>query len=483
MSVKAARVFVILVAVGLALAAVTFGIKLVVPATVSSSVSPQLATASDASFPVVVNETGTVVLGSETDLNFTVPGMISTISAKVGQFVAKGTVLATLDNTSAQSALSQAQANLSSAQATLNAAENPLTPAQSASLQTALANAEQVQNDTISSVQNTASIDAENIANDQTSLSTAQSNFNTANCSSATNSTSSICQSYQSQITQDQHQLTLDQERSQTDSAAGTLRENEAQGQVNAAQSALNAASSQNPAQVSQAQASVASANAALLAAQSRAGQYSLVAPVGATVVAINGQVGQTVSGSAAVTVTLPGLSTPLSSAGVQGAGGQPPFIVLGVPTNLMVGFSFPSTDFGQVKVGQSGQLTSPTLTALDVRGNVLAVSGTPITVSGVPSYFATFAPNTNSGLQPGATVSVSVFVAQAKSVLAIPASAVYLLGGVPHVDVWNGTQAIPTSITTGLQGTSLVEVTAGLRSGQQVELVANQGFAQAGLP
>ena len=482
MSNKAARIFVIIVAVGLAVTAVTFGVNLVLPATnTSSSSMPQLATASITTFPVVVSETGSVVLASETDMNFPVSGTIAAIDVKVGQTVAQGTVLANLSSSSAQNAVAQAQANLSSAESTLNAAEHPLTPSQSTSLQTILSNAEQVQNDTTSSVQQTATIDAQNVQSDQTALASTQSSYNSASC--ATASTSVLCQSYQSQITAEQNQLTIDQQRSQTDASAGALRNSEAQGQVNAARASLTAASTPNPAQISQAQSGVNAATSSLQSAQSALTGYTLTSPIAATVLAVNGQVGQTVPASTTATQTLPGSVTPLASVSSNG-NGQSAFIVLGTPSQLIVAFAFPSSDYGLVQVGQSATITGQSTLGLSVTGKVQAIASNPVPLDGVPSYYATVFPSTSTkNLIVGLNVSVSVFVSQESSVLSVPASAIYVLGGAPHVDVWNGHIAVPTSISTGAQGVSLVQVTQGLRAGEQVELVANQGFTQAGLP
>ncbi len=483
MSSNLTRAFVVVVAIALILIAVTLGIKVVLPATASSSGSPQLATAAYNSFQVAVNESGSVVPASVENLNFAVGGTIASIGVNVGQRVSMGTTLATLQNGAAMSAVAQAEANLSAAQAKLSAAQNPLTPAESTSLETVLSNSEQVLSQTVASVQQTASIDAQNVQSDETALQSVQSEFNSANCSSSANSSSTLCQSYSTQMDQDQRQLTLDQERSQSDAAAGSLRESEAQGQVNAAQAALSAASTPNPSLISEAQAQVNSANGALQQAQSRLVEYSLTSPVKGIVLSINGQVGENVTGAPTATQTLPGTTTPLSSVAPNVAVSQLPFIVIGQPSRLVVGFSFPSANIGQVQVGQKVLITSQSVSQLNLSGKIMAISGAPINVSGVPSYFATVAMDSSKGLSWGMSVGVSVLVSKVTSVLAIPISAVFTVGGVPRVNVWNGKSAVETTVTLGAQGLTLVQVTSGLAKGQQVELASNQGFAQAGLP
>ncbi len=478
-----AKFFVVAVAVLLAVTAVTVGVRIILPPTsVNSQFSPQLATVAFSSFEDTVNETGTVVPATETDLNFAIPGTVASIPVKMGQKVSAGMVLANLQSSSAASAVSQAEANLASAQATLSSAESPLTPAQSTSLDTVLSNAEQVQNQTIASVQETASIDAENIQSDEATLQAVQSEFNAANCSASSNSSSSLCQSYTTQIDQDQRQLTIDQERSQSDASAGALRESEAQGQVNAAQAALNAASTPNPSQVAEAQAKVNAANSALDVSQAHLAQYTLTAPVGGVVLAINGQVGENVTGAPTTSQTLPGTSTPLSAIVANLGGNQEPFIVIGQPSKLVVGFSFPSQITSQISVGRPVTVTGQGFAQLNLSGRVAAVSASPVTVASVPSYFATATLHSAKGLSWGMSVAVSVLVSRVTSVLAVPASAVFTVGGVPKVEVWNGKSGVETDVTLGAQGLTMVQITSGLQKGQQVELAANQGFTQAGI-
>jgi macrolide-specific efflux system membrane fusion protein len=75
--------------------------------------------------------------------------------------------------------------------------------------------------------------------------------------------------------------------------------------------------------------------------------------------------------------------------------------------------------------------------------------------------------------------VSVSLSVTQANSVLAIPQSAIFLLAGTPNVDVWSGKRSVATAVKTGMQGTTLVQITSGLTAGEQVVLSAYQGLPQ----
>ena len=99
---------------------------------------------------------GNLASAAETDLDFNASGKVNAVTVSAGQSVAAGQVLATLDTTSLQAALTQAQATLSSAQAKLSQDEDGTTPTSlaqaQASVNTAtvsLQNAEIAYNDTV----------------------------------------------------------------------------------------------------------------------------------------------------------------------------------------------------------------------------------------------------------------------------------------------------------------------------------------------
>lgn len=73
---------------------------------------------------------GTVQAQSEIQLAFPVPGTLKTVSAKVGDTVQAGQVLATLDDSTQQAALAQAQAGVGVAQSQVGAAQGQLAEAQ-----------------------------------------------------------------------------------------------------------------------------------------------------------------------------------------------------------------------------------------------------------------------------------------------------------------------------------------------------------------
>ncbi len=393
---------------------------------------PQLATAAIQTFPVTASANGTVVPASEVGVNFSTPGTLSAISVQVGQEVSKGTVLAQLDSTVAQSDVARAQAAVSSAQT--------------------------VYNQSVSDQQTTAANDSAAVASDKQQLASDQQRLTTNGCSASQPSNTLVCQNDQAAVAGDGNQLRTDEARQQTDATSGQLS-------------------------ISQAQSTVTSASSQLQTAQDELSNLTLVAPNAGKVLQINGQIGENVSGSATSASTLPGTSAPIPSvAGATTAPGSQPFILIGDSDSYVVGTAFPSGDIPELSAGQAGTITDASLSGLSLPCHVLAVASTPVTVNGNSIVYASVTPDGDpSGLYSGQEVTVAIAVARATRVLAVPQSAVYLVSGVPHVDVWDGSHSIPTVVKTKLEGTTLIEVASGLSAGEQVVLSPAQSLPSSG--
>jgi macrolide-specific efflux system membrane fusion protein len=444
---------------------------------------PQLATVSRRTFPVTVVATGVVVPIAETAVNFTTAGTLAQIDVSTGEAVSSGTVLAHLDSAAAQSEVTSATAALAAAQAQLKAADSPGSNPSSSLLQSNVTTAIQNQEAVSSSVSTTNGSDSAIVAQDRQQLATDQGRYAADGCSSATPPNAGVCTADQTAVTTDQSHLQADLSRQQSDLSSGQARLSQAAGQVTSAKTALAAANTPDPSTVASAQASVASATAALQRAQAALNATTLTSPITGTVLAINGQVGQTVAGAqAGNAATLPGTTSPVPQAlSASTATTELPFMVVGDPSSLAVGAVASSSEVQELSDGQAATISDTSTSGLDVPGRVLAVGQATSLVNGAPQFFFTVTPTGSSGgLRSGMSVTVTVDVSRAVGVLAVPSSAVFTIGGVPHVDVWNGKKPVSTAVTTGLQGSTLVQITSGVTFGQQVVLAAYQGLATA---
>src|SRR5262245_1070293 len=93
--------------------------------TTNSTVSGRTVAVSRGSVVATVSASGSVQSGNTASADFATAGTISSISVKVGDTVAKGQVLATVDPTSSNAQLTTSQANLNAAKARLTRAQRP----------------------------------------------------------------------------------------------------------------------------------------------------------------------------------------------------------------------------------------------------------------------------------------------------------------------------------------------------------------------
>lgn len=321
-----------------------------------------------------VTATGTIEPQQQQNVNFRQAGQLVEVDVKVGDRVKKGQVLAKIDSTTLQNALSLAQANLAVAQANLQAALAPVSPEQLSQLQHALSNAQQSYNDTLNQVNLTNSTDSSAITNDQIDVTNATNNLNAANIALAGNAQYQIdlsrlandqaqlasaqaqyqadgcvgnpnlppcatdwshIQTAQTAVTSDQHavdadrapvntaqgvvnsttaKLNTDLAKQQSDQLTNQSKLNSAANQITSAQDQLAVQTTQKPNTVAAAQASVQSAQATVDTDNANLAQATLVAPSDGVVLSLNGQVGESMTVGSGATPQAPGSNAPLPS-------------------------------------------------------------------------------------------------------------------------------------------------------------------------
>lgn len=200
-------------------------------------------------------------------------------------------------------------------------------------------------------------------------------------------------------------------------------------------QSVTAATLAQDQAEIDRAKAEVAEAKAALTGAV-------LKAPADGTVASVAVKKGEQVSaGAGAVTVIAEGLTS--------------------------VELAVSATQVEQLETGQVANVT-PAGSEQALSGKVTLVGQVPDTSSGTSTFPVTVTlDETGLDLLAGNTATVEVVVGSAEDVVTIPASA--LSDGTVTVVDDDTTQR--TQVTTGLVGTTRVEITDGLEEGQQVVL------------
>jgi multidrug efflux pump subunit AcrA (membrane-fusion protein) len=125
----------------------------------------------------------------------------------------------------------------------------------------------------------------------------------------------------------------------------------------------------------------------------------------------------------------------------------------------------------GDVKVGNQVDLTL-TGSATPIYGTVSSIGIVASVSSGVASFPVVIGvTGTPSGLYSGMSADASIIVLQHSDVLTVPSSAVHTLGTESFVYELKGGKEVEHTVGIGAVGTTLTQITSGLKSGTEVVL------------
>lgn len=412
-----------------------------------------------------VSGTGPVQAGATYNLNFTASATIKTIDVHVGQVVKKGDVLATIDPTALQDAVTTAQNNVDSAQTNLNSA------------QTNLATVEEQQSTSLE----IAAINEQNALKACTTSSGSSSNQNPNATPTPT-------------PTPDPTTVANCQKLARAQYAQS----------VNQANSAINNAKNQ----VTSAQQQLTTAQNALATAKTNLNGSKLIAPADGTISAINGQVGST------------------AGSGSSGSGGNgsssSALMVLIDDSSMTITASINEANIASVAEDQAATFTVTAYPSQTFRATVTGVDIQGSTSSSVVTYPVYLSVDMDSvgtaHLYPGMTATVDITTQERIGVLLVPAAALTFSttaiqngelsrssisalnrGNTPtstgtptdggtsgNGDTTTGTRGIvvelkdgklvPVLITTGLTNGTYTEVLSGLKEGDSIVISQTGG-------
>ncbi len=411
-----------------------------------------------------VSATGTVNPQNTIDVGTQVSGTISEIDADYNAKVHKGQVLARLDPTELQQALSSAQAGLAQAQAQAAAAG---ATAGSAAVGIETANAtEQAAVATARAAQSTAQLNQEAIASAESTVTKDQSALQVAQLTVSRDKTL-LAQGYvaQAQVDTDQSNLVAAQTavqaaQSSVQQARSQAAASVAQAQASAAQSAsqadavnaarMAAAGGADTAQAGSAAVAIQEAN--VQQAQTNLAHSVITSPVDGTVIARDVSVGTTVAAS---------LQTPTLFAIAQNLNKMEVDLAVGEP------------DIGSVRDGETVDFSVLAYPARVFHGVVSQVRENPVITSNVVTYTTVVLVNNNDqALLPGMTANATIDVQKAANALVVPLAALSFTPasngthhGKPGANGANGTHkaaaagtsATPWGATTGSASSAIV--------------------------
>lgn len=256
---------------------------------------------------------------------------------------------------------------------------------------------------------------------------------------------------------------------------------------VVSAQNALDSDRSDRAPNIDAQAALVANGRALVANAQRDVDNTVLYAPVGGTVSAINGAVGEWLGPGGGTTALAPG-----TDAGIPGVGaaatsdqssastalsatrpGGSAFIVLNNLNTFQVVVPFEESDAARVAPNQKVRVTFDAVPDLERDGTVLSVAPGGVNISGVTNYYATvLLTNTDPRLRNGLTAETGVLVNELDNVLVVPNAAIIRQGGRTFVNTpgMDG-NPVQTPFQAGVAGDNTTQVLSGLREGQEIQL------------
>jgi multidrug efflux pump subunit AcrA (membrane-fusion protein) len=411
-----------------------------------------------------VAASGKVVSPGDVGVSPLSSAQITSIRVKVGQHVSAGTVMATLDSTSAQTALNTARENLASDQikfqqdsAAITTAQNTAT-ANAPQLAQAVSNAQNTMNMAQSTYQNYGAYYAKaSLATCQT-LSGADIITNTDGCTTYVNDYNSFLSAQTAYNNAVAAQT--------TGLASNQLAIKNAQDTYNLFKISMGV-NTDTPSAKDFTVDQLALANA-----QKNYDSMFVKAPVTGDVASISAIVGQ---------------MAPTSSSSTIGAVSG--FIVLTNVSNLQAQASFSESDAAKLIVGQQATFSFAALPNAQASGKLVEVDLLPTTSSSATSYNATFEIDSKvPGLKAGMSATVTDLTSAVSNVLNVPASAVTVRGTgafVTKVTTSGGKQVLTrTPVTLGLQGDSADQILTGLKVGDKVSLSSSKSaVSSSGFP
>ena len=429
-----------------------------------AATSAQTVTATVGDVTSSVSASGKTISPGDVGVSPLISSTITSIRVKVGQHVGAGTVMATLDASSAQAALNAAKSTLASDQIKLAQAAAAIpTAVSNAALkkpgyQQEIDNAQATMDSANATYQNYGTYVAKQSLTFCQSITGVDTIANTDGCTTLVsdyNTYRSAQNAYNNAVTAQTTGLAADQ-------AA-----------IKSAQDTYNLMKIQMGVTTDTPTAADFTVDQAAIATATKNYASTFVkAPVSGDVASISAAVGQ---------------NAPTASSSVVGSVSG--FIVLTNVSNLEVQASFSESDAAKLAAGQAATFTFSALPNAQATGKVIQIDLLPTTSGGATSYGATFTLDSKvPGLKSGMTATVTDLTATVSKVLQVASAAVTIRGtrgaSVNVVTTVGGKTVLTrTPVTVGLQGDSAVQILSGIKAGTKVALpsaktaVGSNGF------
>jgi multidrug efflux pump subunit AcrA (membrane-fusion protein) len=429
----------------------------------------ETATVTRGSLDSTVELAGSLVARETRALSFGTAGTIATIDVAVGDTVAKGQVLATLDDTVAQTQVKASEAALAGARARLAGDRAGLTDAQLAQARDPVTQAQQA----LSAAQA-----GERAARQQrdAAIAAAQATVDGAKARLAADTAAGALAKV---LADDTLAIQAAEASLVSVEAQANGAVTQASAAVTGARSALAAAqhayavrtAAAPDALISSDEAAVASAEASLAAARQSLSFASITSPINGTVTEVGLRVGDRAGlaggGSAAVGA--------LTGTAQDAGSGR---IVVADLSALQIDSTASEIDVVDLALGQAATITLDALTGLSLTAKICDLGATGSSASGVVEYPVTLClEGGDPRLRTGMSANISIVLAHRDGVLMVPTPAISTVAGrsVARVLRPDGTIDV-VDVEVGISSGTRLEVVSGLSEGDKVVVGAGSG-------
>jgi multidrug efflux pump subunit AcrA (membrane-fusion protein) len=195
-----------------------------------------------------------------------------------------------------------------------------------------------------------------------------------------------------------------------------------------------------------------------------------LTASISGTVTAVNGTVGETVSGGSSSSAASSSAASSSAASSSSSSSSSSGFVTIDNLKDLEVVAGFAEADATKIAVGQPATVTLAALPSTELAAVVTAVSPTSVVSSNVVTYDETIAlKDPPATILDGMTADVSVVVDTATNVLEVPSAAVTTAGLTSTVTVLKNGKDVTTPVTVGLVGNSTTQILSGVTAGEKL--------------
>jgi HlyD family secretion protein len=465
------RWYVYVIAV-VAVVIVILGIEQLGTKSSSARVEEETVTAENGVVQSTVSGTGEVEPGVEEDVNFGTSGTLKTLDVKVGQWVKKGQLLATLDPTTAKLTLAEAKLSLKEAETELTEAKDGETSSTSSSTGSDGSDDDSTTSSDSETADDTAIAARAEFVADTVTMPTTTTTSTTSSTDTNTSTTSTQKPATKKSVTKSTKSTKTADRKSSSSTSGGT----DTTATTTTAATTTSTVSASTVAadklQVEQDKETVKSDEQAVKNTKLYAPVAGEIASLADTGVGESVSSGTNSAASSDSTSSSSESSTGTTAGSSASSTSSSEFAEIVNSHTMTMTVELTEANISSVKVGQVATVDMSALSGVELAGKVTAISPLGTSDEDVVEYDATITiDQQNSKVLPGMSASATIVTDQASGVT-VPTEALSGTGASATVKlVGSDGKTTSKTVVVALRGSTRAVIAAGLKSGQQLQI------------